>query len=84
MNADLQQRIKEMIVDRLFLNVAPEAIDPAASLVDTYGVDSVSLLELVVGIEETFGIPMADETFELANFETVNAITDFVAARLPR
>lgn len=81
MNADLQQRIKEMIVDRLFLNVAPEDIDPAASLVDTYGVDSVSLLELVVGIEETFGIPMADETFDMQHFENVNAIAAFVEER---
>ena len=82
MNADLQPRIKEMIVDRLFLNVSPESIDPDASLVDTYGVDSVSLLELVVGIEETFDIPMADETFDMQHFENVNAITAFVASRL--
>ena len=81
MNADLQSRIKEMIVDRLFLNVAPEEIDPAASLVDAYGVDSVSLLELVVGIEETFGIPMADETFDMQHFENVNAIAAFVEER---
>lgn len=83
MSTDLQPRIQAMLVERLFLNVEPETIDPAASLVDTYGVDSVSLLELVVGIEETFGIPMADETYDMQNFETVKAITDFVRERLP-
>ncbi len=82
MSDDISARLRAMIVERLFLNVAPEAIDPQVSLIDTYGVDSVSLLELVVGIEEIFGIPMADETFDMQHFETVNAITKFVSERL--
>lgn len=81
MDKELLDEIRSMIVERLFLNVAPADIDPTASLTDDYGVDSVSLLELVVGIEETFGIPMADENFDLNNFVTVNAIADFVRQR---
>ncbi len=83
MKDELVPRIRSMIVERLFLNIAPEDMDPGASLLETYGVDSVSLLELVVGIEETFGIPMAEEDFDITHFETVNSIANFVAERIP-
>jgi acyl carrier protein len=48
----------------------------------TYGVDSVCLLELVVGLEEAFGIVLEDEAFDLRHFSSVAALRDFVKARL--
>ena len=71
-----------MIVDRLFLNISPEYIETEASLLEDYGVDSVSLLELVVGLEDEFGIQIEDGDFNVANFESVAALTVFVQARL--
>ena len=80
--ATIENKLKEMIVERLFLSVAPEAIETDASLVDTYGVDSVCLLELVVGLEEAFGIVIEDGDFDVRNFISVAALRDFVKARL--
>ncbi len=77
--ADIESRIKEMVVDRLFLKVTPEELASDASLIDDYGVDSVALLELVVGLEEVFGIVVEDG--DLANFSSVKALTEFVAKR---
>jgi acyl carrier protein len=83
MNADqIETKLKQMIVERLFLDVSPEAIDTDASLMRTYGVDSVCLLELVVGLEEAFGIVLEDEAFDLRHFSSVAALRDFVKARL--
>lgn len=79
---EIETKLKEMIVDRLFLRVKPQEIDPAASLIDVYGVDSVCLLELVVGLEEEFGITVDDGDFSVKNFETVDSIAAFVKARL--
>lgn len=81
-NAAIEARLKTMIVDRLFLKVQPEEIDINVSLMDAYGVDSVSLLELVVGLEEAFGIQLEDGDFDVRHFATVAALRDFVAARL--
>lgn len=75
-------RLKEMIVERLFLSVKPEELKTDASLIDEYGVDSVCLLELVVGLEDQFGIVIEDDDFDVKNFETVDSIADFVLARL--
>jgi len=81
-NAAIESKLKQMIVERLFLNVAPEAIVTDASLIDTYGVDSVCLLELVVGLEEAFGIVIEDGDFDVRNFISVAALREFVKARL--
>ena len=81
-NADIESRIKEMVVDRLFLKVTPEELASDASLIDDYGVDSVALLELVLGLEEVFGIVVEDGYFDLAYFSTVKALAEFVKLRL--
>lgn len=81
-NATIEAKLKQMIVERLFLQVAPSAILTDASLIDTYGVDSVCLLELVVGLEEAFGVVIEDGDFDVRNFISVAALRDFVKARL--
>ena len=78
----IEDRLKRMIVERLFLKLAPEAIEEDKSLIESYGVDSVSLLELVVGIEEEFGVVIGDREFKVANFETVAALAGFVRSKL--
>lgn len=78
----IEDRLKRMIAARLFLKVAPEAIDNDKSLMDDYGVDSVSLLELVVGIEEEFGIVIPDEEFSIKHFETVSALAAFIRGKM--
>lgn len=80
--ASIEDRLKRLIARRLFLKIAPESIDERKSLMDAYGVDSVSLLELVVGVEEEFGVTIPDEEFELKHFETVAALTAFVRGKL--
>ena len=80
--ASIESKLKAMIVERLFLQVAPEDIVTDASLVDAYGVDSVCLLELVVGLEEAFGVVIEDGDFDVRNFMSVAALRDFVKSRL--
>ena len=51
---------------------------------EAYGVDSVSLLELVVGLEEDFGVQIDDGDIDVRNFTTVAALREFVRARMPK
>lgn len=80
----IEDRVKRLIVRRLFLKMAPESIEENKSLMDDYGVDSVSLLELVVGAEEEFGITIPDEDFDIRHFQTVSALAAFVRARMAK
>jgi acyl carrier protein len=76
--SNLKPRIKKMIVERLFLTVTPAEIEDDAPLMETYGIDSVALFELVVGLEDEFGISMEDADFKAETFATVNTIAAFV------
>jgi acyl carrier protein len=62
---ELKSQIKRMIVDE-------------APLMETYGVDSVALFELVVGLEDEFGVAMEDVEFDIGAFRDVNSIAEFV------
>ena len=81
MTERIEDRLKRMIVQRLFLKLTPAEIAEDKSLLSEYGVDSVSLLELVVGLEEEFGLVVGDDEFKVANFETVAALAEFVRGK---
>lgn len=78
---ELKPQIKQMIVERLFLNVDPTQIPDDAPLMETYSIDSVQLFELVVGLEDEFGVVMDDVDFQIDTFRTVNSIAEFVQSR---
>ena len=44
--------------------------------------DSMGVVALLGGLEERFGLVVADDDIEGATFATVGTLTDFVAARL--
>ena len=79
---EIENKLRLMIVDRLFLPMEPDEMDSTASLIDDYGVDSVNLLELVVGLEEEFGLALDGGDFNVAHFHSIAALRDFVQARL--
>jgi len=74
--------LKQLIVDKLFLKVDPAEMDADKPLMDTYGIDSVSLFEIVVGLEEEYGIVLADDEFDIELFRSVRSIAEFAASKL--
>ena len=74
----VEQAIKELLVERLFLQVTPEDIADDAPLMETLGIDSIQIFEIVVGLEETYGLSFQDEEFNIEVFQTVNSIAAFV------
>lgn len=82
MSDEFKTRIKTMMVDRLFMPMEPSDIEDDKSLVTEYGVDSLNLLELVVGVEEEFGVQIGDTEFRVSNFETVDALAAFIQAKI--
>jgi len=73
--------IKTLLVERLFLRVRPEEIPDDAPLLETLGIDSVALFELVVGLEDVYGIVFEEEEFKLSLFRDVNSIAGFVEGK---
>ncbi|MGQ9732913.1 MAG: acyl carrier protein [Candidatus Zipacnadales bacterium] len=75
---ELKQRIKELVVECLFLDVAPTSIADDENLMEVYNVDSVNLFEIVVALEEDYGISFEDEDFDVETFATVASIAELV------
>ena len=55
-------RAKKIIVDQL--GVEEETVTPEASFVDDLGADSLDTVELVMALEEEFGVEIPDEDAE--------------------
>lgn len=80
--SDLQDRIKHLIVTRLKLEVDPASIDSQAPIFGGgLGLDSIDALELVLGIEQEFGVRIDDEEIGSAALASVEALAAFLAER---
>jgi len=62
------------------LSVEPDAVKPDAKFGDDLDADSLDLVELVMALEEEFGIVVPEE--ELEGVETVQNAYDLVAAKV--
>ncbi len=80
--SELKGRIQKLIVERLKLDIEPDSIDPAAPLFgDGLGLDSIDALELVLGIEQEFGVKIDDEEVGAQALSSVDALAEFVAKK---
>ena len=80
----IEDGIKQMMVERLFLKKKPEEISDDGLLSEELGLDSVSVFEIVVGLEEEHGFSIADNEFKMETFQSVRKIADFVRQKLAK
>ena len=78
----VEQTIKELIVERLFLKIKAEEIGDETLLMEELGVDSVSVFEIVVGLEEVYGINFEDDEFKIETFRTPASIAEHVRRKM--
>ena len=71
---DTFAKIKEVIVDKL--GVEEDKITKEAHFVDDLGADSLDTVELIMQLEEEFGIEIPDEDAE--TLTTVGAVIDYI------
>ncbi|MFQ5790964.1 MAG: acyl carrier protein [Acidobacteriota bacterium] len=60
--SSIQEKVRSIIVDQL--GVDEEQVTSEASFVDDLGADSLDQVELVMALEEEFGIEIPDEDAE--------------------
>jgi acyl carrier protein len=82
MSDALKTEIKRAIVRSLRLPIQPEEIEDAAPLFgpEGLGLDSVDVLELVLELERSMGVSVADEETGARVLRSVDTIAEFVEA----
>ena len=60
--ANVYERVKKIIVEQL--GVEEEEVVPSASFIDDLNADSLDLVELIMTLEEEFGMEIPDEDAE--------------------
>ncbi len=75
---DVLAKVREHLATEL--EVSLDGIDESTQLRDDLDADSLDLYELVMELEDTYGVSVSEE--EAARIETVGQAVDFVAQRL--
>lgn len=76
MASSVEDKVKTIIVEQL--GVDEGEVTPTASFIDDLGADSLDIVELVMALEEGFGIEIPDEDAE--KITRVKEAIDYIEA----
>ena len=77
MEMDVDKKAKAVIIEQL--NITAEECVPDAAFIDDLGADSLDIVELIMAMEDNFGIDISDD--DLMKIRTVQDIIDYIKER---
>ena len=69
-----EDRLKKIIAEQL--SVSEDEVVPEASFIDDLNADSLDLVELIMSLEEEFGVKISDE--DATKIQTVQDAMDYL------
>ena len=78
---DTHAKIREYIAKNLLFSDNGFAYDDDDSFLEEGIVDSLGIMELVMFVEETFGVTIEDHEIIPDNFDSVNKLTNYVHSK---
>ncbi|MCL4294799.1 MAG: acyl carrier protein [Anaerolineae bacterium] len=79
---EIQTQIREYVAKNLLFSGDGFKYSDDASFLEEGIVDSMGVLELVMFIEETFGVSADDQEIIPDNFDSVNKLANYVAGKM--
>jgi len=77
MAGEVENRVREIISEQL--GVAADQVTPEASFIEDLGADSLDIVELVMALEEEYGMEISDEDAE--KIRTVKDVVGYIETR---
>lgn len=79
----IEERLKKVLIERTNAEMPVEQIRSDIALVGSgLALDSVALLEFVVGVEEEFGLIIDDSALTVQQFESLRTLASFIQSEL--
>ncbi|MBW2561899.1 MAG: acyl carrier protein [Deltaproteobacteria bacterium] len=78
MTVKIEEKVKEIIIEQL--DITEEECVPDAAFIDDLGADSLDIVELIMAMEDHFGLEVSDD--DLAKIRTVGDITGYIKERM--
>ena len=80
--SDPRASLRTFLLDNYLFSDDPDELDDSQSLLETGVLDSTGILEIVMFLEESFGIKVADDEMVPENLDSVAAAVAFVARKV--
>ncbi len=74
----VMEKIKNILIEQL--SIDESEIVPEASFIDDLGADSLDIVELIMSMEEEFGIEIPED--EVETLTTVGAAAEYIKANI--
>lgn len=71
-------KVMELLAKQLRIDV--DTLDPETNIVEDLGADSLDIVEMLMAIEENFGITVSDE--EAITLKTIRDVADFIEKKI--
>jgi acyl carrier protein len=80
MSTEMQQTISDFIV-KTILKQPKRVIQPSDALISSGLIDSFSLVDLALFVEDTFGVRIADSELNASTFDSIEQLANLIQAR---
>lgn len=77
-NQELVEKVKTIICEQL--GVSMEEVVPTASFIEDLGADSLDIVELVMALEDEYGLEIPDD--EAEKLKTVEQVIGYITAKV--
>ena len=76
------ENLKNILLTEIAVDLGKKSLDPDEDLLEQGIIDSLGIMKLVLFMEETYGIAVADEEVVPENFQTVSMMVRFVEQKM--
>jgi D-alanine--poly(phosphoribitol) ligase subunit 2 len=80
METDTRHELRAQVADVVSERAGIDVPDTSTDLLEAGLIDSLALVTLIVALEETFGVQLPLDDFDVDHFRSVDAMSDFLAS----
>ncbi len=78
----IRATVRKFVMENFLYDGLSHELDDDASLLETGVVDATGVLELMLFVEDAYGVQVGETDLAPENFDSINSITNYIARQL--